>query len=77
MTIDMKTKKMGTIIENINTILTTKNELANIMIENDVTVPQLFEDYPDAISGIIGDDNDLIENATYMTSYIMTGENNQ
>lgn len=44
---------MATIIENINTILVTKNEFGNILDTHHVPRPNLFADYPEKISDLL------------------------
>lgn len=45
---------MPTVIENLNSIITTKNEIAGILSENGVDAGNVFSNYPSYIRSVIG-----------------------
>lgn len=70
---------MATIIENINSLITTKNELNSILNENGVDGGEIFSEYPDKFRSVIagggGGGNDKVsysylnEKLSYYTTY--------
>jgi len=51
---------MQTIIENINDILTTKNNLANLISKIGEPIPRKFIEYPSAIDDGLTDIEELV-----------------
>lgn len=48
---------MATLTDNINSLLRTKSKFANILTDNEVPIPATFEEFPDAMKGLISEDN--------------------
>ena len=66
---------MASIIENLNEVINTKNNIKGILIDNGIDPGDVFSDYPDLIRSIVGGGGDISQDKiqeiinTYISSY--------
>ncbi len=66
---------MPTIIQNLNSIITTKNQLKSILNENGLDPGDVFSYYPDCFRGLIdGESSYIFTQASAIAENILNGE---